>query len=149
MKYAQASRRLLVVMLSGLLIAPVALADPPADKGKVTSPAQAVRENGKPSPASQDRHHEDGDSNGKGTADDNHGQVVSECSHRANQKSLKGKDRKEYVEWCTDRGESYKYDDRRYDRDRSCYRKAEEKGLSGDFRRVFIQDCLRRQEKNR
>jgi hypothetical protein len=53
------------------------------------------------------------------------------------------------VEWCTDRGERYQYDDRRYDQDRGCYRRAEERGLSGDFRRVFIQDCLRKQEKNR
>ena len=145
MKHAPAYRRLLAVIVSGLLLGPVALADPPADKGKSAGAAQAVKDDGKSSSAAQDRHHEDG----QGKAEDNHGQVVSDCNHRANQKELKGKDRQDYVEWCTDRGERHQYDDRRYDQDRSCYRKAGEKGLSGDTRRAYIQDCLRKQEKNR
>ena len=136
MRNIPGSKCLIHALALGLLLAPVAFAEPPADKGK---PAAAA--------------HDDDKSGDKGRYDDNdggnRGQVVSDCNHRANEKNLKGKDRQEYVEWCTDRGEHYKYDDRRYDQDRSCYRRAEEKGLSGDFRRVFIQDCLRRLEKNR
>ncbi|HXW10489.1 MAG TPA: hypothetical protein VD737_07740 [Steroidobacteraceae bacterium] len=145
MKHAPACRRLLAVIASGTLLGTVALADPPADKGKSAGAAQSVKVDGKSSSAAQDRRRDDG----QGKADDNHGQVVSDCNHRANQKELKGKDRQDYVEWCTDRGERHQYDDRRYDQDRSCYRKAAEKGLSGDSRRAYIQDCLRKQEKNR
>jgi hypothetical protein len=135
-----AAGHLLATLACGALLAPVALAEPPADKGKAPAAAQAPVK-GMPN----DRAHQDE----RGKADDNHGQVVSECNHRANQKNLKGKDRQDYVEWCTDRGERYRYDDRRYDRDRGCYRRAEERGLSGDFRRVFIQDCLRKVDKDR
>jgi hypothetical protein len=90
-------------------------ADPPADKGK-----------------------------GKGNdgRDDNHGQVVSECNHRANERNLKGKDRKEWTEWCEDRGSRHNYDYRRYSSDRNCYQKADNKCLTGDKRRKFINDCL-------
>ena len=135
---------LLATLVAGILLAPVTLAEPPADKGKSAAQAPDKSKN-KGAETAPDRYHQDGKDNGEG----NHGQVVSECNHRATEKSLKGKDRREYVEWCTDRGEHYKYDDRRYDQDRSCYKRADEKGLGGDFRRVFIQDCLRKQEKNR
>jgi hypothetical protein len=141
MTNAHASRHLLAAFVCGVLLAPVTLADPPTDKGK-GAPAAADKGS---SPAAHDRAHADD----KGKADESNGEVVSDCNHRANEKNLKGHDRQDYVEWCTDRGERYKYDDRRYDQDRGCYRRAEERGLSGDFRRVFIQDCLRKQEKNR
>jgi hypothetical protein len=136
----QLSRRLLAALVCGVLITPVALAGPPADKAK-GPPAAQTPVKGMPN----DRARQDE----KSKADDNHGEVVSECNHRANQKDLKGKDRQDYLEWCTDNGERYRYDDRRYDRDRGCYRRAEERGLSGDFRRVFIQDCLRKVDKDR
>jgi hypothetical protein len=155
MTYTHASRHLLAALVSGVLLAPVTLADPPTDKGKGAPAAQAAADKGKgasaaadkgnPPAAAQDRAHEDD----KGKADESHGQVVSDCNHRANEKNLKGHDRQDYIGWCTDRGERYQYDDRRYDQDRGCYRRADERGLSGDFRRVFIQDCLRKQEKNR
>ncbi len=74
----------------------------------------------------------------------NHGQVVSECNHRANERNLKGQDRKEWTEWCEDRGGRYNYDYKRYSSDRNCYQKADNKGLSGDKRRKFINDCLDR-----
>ena len=148
MKYRHAPAHLFAALACAVLLAPVTLADPPADKGKGTPAAPAAPDKGKPSAATDHRAHDDHDGH-DGKADENHGQVVSECNHRANQKNLQGKDRKEFVEWCTDRGERYKYDDRRYDQDRGCYRRAEERGLSGDFRRVFIEDCLRKAEKNR
>lgn len=129
----QGIRQLLAAFALTAVLAPVAFAEPPADKGKNANAAQ---------PAGKDQAH--GHDEG-----DNRGQVVSDCNHRANEKKLKGKERQEYVEWCTDRGEHAKYDDRRYDQDRSCYRKADDKGLSGEFRKVFIQDCLRKQEKSR
>lgn len=134
----------MAVLALTVLFAPVTLADPPADKGKGTPAAQA-QDRSKPTAARDGDHRDHKDR----TADDNHGQVVSTCNHRANEKNLEGKDRQEYVEWCTERGERYQYDDRRYDQDRSCYRVAEQKGMSGDARRVFVENCLRRQEKNR
>ena len=149
MTHLEAARPMVAALVLGVLLAPVSLADPPADKGKGAAAAQ-VPVKGLPA----DRAHDDGkgksdDHQGQGRADDNHGQVVSNCNHRANEKKLAGKDRQEYVEWCTDRGERYQYDDRRYDQDRSCYRLAEQKGMSGDARRVFVQNCLERREKNR
>ena len=137
----QGIRHLLAAFALATVLAPVAFAEP-AVKGKNANATQPVGKNAnatQPVNKDHDEHADDG----------NHGQVVSECNHRANEKKLKGKERQDYVEWCTDHGERHHYDDRRYDQDRSCYRKADDKGLSGDFRRVFIQDCLRKQEKNR
>jgi hypothetical protein len=79
----------------------------------------------------------------------NHGQRVSECSHRANQRNLKGHDRQDFVEWCVDRGERWAYDDRRYREQRSCYRIASDRGYSGDRRRAYVHDCLEREERGR
>lgn len=70
-----------------------------------------------------------------------HGQVVSECNHRANDRKLKGTDRKHFVEWCTERGERYSFDDRRYKYDEDCYDRADRKNLSGLKRVTFIADC--------
>ena len=142
MQYIQTCRRMVAAVVFGVLLAPVASADPPADKGKATA-VEKVPGKGKPA-----AHERDGDDT-QGKAADARGQVVSDCNHRANEKNLEGKDRQEYVEWCIDRGGQHKYDDRRYDQDRSCYRLAEQKGMSGDARRTFIENCLRRQEKNR
>lgn len=150
---------LLAALALTAVLVPPAFAEPPADKGKGQG-ASASQPHGTGQPKADTAGAKSDDAKAKGEAhmddkgkahddDGNHGQVVSECNHRANDKNLKGKERQDYVEWCTDRGEHYKYDDRRYDQDRSCYRKADDKGLSGDFRRVFIQDCLRTQEKSR
>jgi len=62
--------------------------------------------------------------------------------HRASERNLKGKDRKEWTEWCEDRGSRHNYEYRRYSSDRNCYQKADNKGLTGDKRRKFINDCL-------
>jgi hypothetical protein len=97
-----------------LALSPTVFADPPADKG----------------------------SQGQGAS--NHGQVVSECNHRANERNLKGQDRKEWTEWCEERGSGHNYDYQRYSSDRNCYQKADNKNLSGDKRRKFINDCLDR-----
>lgn len=143
-----------------LVLAPVALAGPPADKGKPVSAAQGQGQGQGSGKSQADEHAGAHDAGAKGASGDkgkesahddadNHGQAVSECNHRANDKKLKGKERQEYLEWCTDHGERAKYDDRRYDQDRSCYRRADEKGLGGDFRRVYIKECLQKQEKNR
>jgi hypothetical protein len=132
MRIIPGSKYLIRALALGFLLAPVAFAEPPADKGKAAAAA-----------------HDDDKSGNKDRYDGNRGQVVSDCNHRANEKNLNGKERQQYVEWCTEHGERYKYDDRRYDQDRSCYRRADERGMSGDFRRVFIQDCLRKLEKNR
>lgn len=74
--------------------------------------------------------------------DSNHGQVVSECNHRANERNLKGQDRKDFTEWCESRGGRYKYDYGRYDGEKTCYQKANNKGLSGDKRQNFLEKCF-------
>ena len=83
-----------------------------------------------------------GQGKGQAQAQENHGQVVSECNHRANDRNLKGQDRKDFVEWCESRGARYKYDDKRYDGEKNCYQKADNKGLTGDKRQNFLQKCL-------
>lgn len=83
-----------------------------------------------------------GKSKDHGKSDSPQGQVVSECNHRANDKNLKGQDRKDFVEWCESRGARYKYDDRRYDGERNCYQKANDKGLTGDKRANFLEKCF-------
>ena len=70
----------------------------------------------------------------------NDGQVTSDCNHQANSRGLKGQERKQFVEWCQDRGATYMYDDNRWHSERSCYQKADEKGLSGDKRRKFLKN---------
>jgi hypothetical protein len=147
MTFTHASRHLLAALVAGVLLAPVSLAEPPADKGKSAAAAPAAADKAKGAQGAVDKEN-DKDKN-KDKSDAGHGQVVSDCNHRANEKKLRGHDRQDYVEWCTDRGERYRYDDRRYDQDRGCYRRAEERGLSGDSRRASIQECLRKQEKNR
>jgi hypothetical protein len=120
----------------GVALVPVALADPPADKGSKAGKSQQYDDRDDDRGKSKDK---DGDSN--------HGSVVSECNHRANERNLKGQDRKEWTEWCEERGSRHNYDYRRYSTDRSCYQKADSRQLSGDQRRKFINDCLDRPNK--
>jgi hypothetical protein len=70
-----------------------------------------------------------------------HGQVVSECNHRANARKLSDKERKRFVEWCTDRGERYAFDDQRYRYDRDCYEQADRKDMSAMKRATFLAEC--------
>jgi hypothetical protein len=77
--------------------------------------------------------------------DRNHGQVVSECNHRANDRNMKAQDRKQWVEWCEERGSRYSYDDHRWTAERTCYQRADSKGLSGDKRRKFLDECFENQ----
>lgn len=72
----------------------------------------------------------------------NQGQVVSECNHRANERNLKGHDRKDFVEWCESRGARHGYDHRRYEGERNCYQKANNKGLTGSKRANFLDKCF-------
>ncbi len=94
-------------------------------------------------PVHEDQSHAKDDKDRKMT----HGEVVSECNHRANQRELKAKDRKHFVEWCTERGENYRFDDRRYRYDRDCYERADSKGLAGTARMIFIADCAAGQDR--
>ena len=79
----------------------------------------------------------------------NHGQVVSECNHRANDRNLKGQDRKDFTEWCESRGGRYGYDDNRYSRERDCYRNADKSGLSGDKRQRFLGQCFDERDRDK
>jgi Ni/Co efflux regulator RcnB len=72
----------------------------------------------------------------------NHGQVVSECNHQANQRNLKGQDRKDFTEWCESRGGRYQYDYNRYGSEKTCYQRANNKGLKGDKRANFLDKCF-------
>jgi hypothetical protein len=119
-------RNLIAFTLAAALLAPVAHADPAKSQGQ----GQGQHEN------------YGGASSG---SPDNHGQVVSECNHRANERKLKGHERSDFVEWCTDSSERHGFDDRRWDGDRNCYQKADKKGLSGDKRKQFVRDCINRQ----
>jgi hypothetical protein len=134
----------------------VALADPPTGKGpnaNQAAPSGVSAEHGPPDnrgPGYSPDRHDDNDHKKNDWVDANRGQVVSECNHRANERNMKAKDRQEFLEWCTEHGARYKYDDRYYyGEDRSCYRKADEKGLSGDKRRQFINECIRKHEAKR
>jgi len=83
-----------------------------------------------------------GQGQGKDKGGPNQGQIVSECNHRANERNLKGQDRKDFTEWCESRGARYKYDDKRYDGEKNCYQKANNKGLTGDKRQNFLEKCF-------
>jgi hypothetical protein len=132
-----------------LALSPTVFADPPADKGKQNqgqsqgqSQGQAKGNSGEHGKGDTGSYYDDRyeDKNSKGSS--NHGQVVSECNHRANERNLKGQERKQWTEWCEERGGSHNYDYKRYSSERTCYQKADNKGLSGDKRRKFINDCL-------
>jgi hypothetical protein len=84
-----------------------------------------------------------GEGQGQDKNDGNRGQITSECNHRANERDLKGQDRKDYVEWCESRGAKHGYDYRRYEGSRECYIKANEKRLVGGRREEFIRKCLK------
>jgi Ni/Co efflux regulator RcnB len=116
------------IAVLSLLAAPI-FADPPADKGQGNSQSEQHKQSS--AQRDYDNH-----------SDTNHGQVVSECNHRANARNMKGQDRKQWVEWCEERGARYKYDDHRWGTERSCYQRADSRNLSGDQRRKFINNCL-------
>jgi len=89
------------------------------------------------------------DDHDKSQNDANHGQVVSECNHRANERNMKGQDRKQWVEWCTDQGERFSYRNDHWTNDKTCYQKADNRNLSGDKRRAYVRDCLSRMDRTR
>ena len=154
---------LLAALVLGVVLSPAAIADPPADKGKGQGQGQSASQPAGQGGKSQSSYDQDA-SKGQGKnkskvdsddwydpyndkyqgskADANHGQRVSDCNHRANSKQMKGQERKEYVEWCIDNGERYKYDDKRWTGSRNCYQKADDRNLSGDERRRYINSCL-------
>ena len=143
---------MLVTAALSLILSPAVLADPPAGKGPNSTQGNRDVEPGPPQGKAGtpvDDRYGDKDKGHSDDAKDNHGQQVSECNHRANERKLQGKDRQEYLDWCMDHGAHYKYNERYFNEDRSCYRKADEKGLSGDKRRQFINDCVRRHQEKR
>ena len=54
-------------------------------------------------------------------AEENRGQPVSDCHHRANLQNLKGEDRTDFVEWCTSRDGTAASDRQPPDRYSECY----------------------------
>ena len=71
---------------------------------------------------------------------DNRGQAVSECNHRANERELKGAERQDFVDWCTARQRTWSDDS--WTRYRECYDRATDRGLMDDKRREFIETCI-------
>ena len=139
--FRQACASIALALTVSLAASSVVLADPPPGKGKDKGAQSGGYEQ-------QGKEGNEGKKGKDGYGDDsNHGNVVSECNHRANERNLKGKDRKEWTEWCEERGSRNNYDYRRYSTDRNCYQKADNKGLTGDKRRKFINDCLDRPNK--
>ena len=67
------------------------------------------------------------------------GQSVSECNHRANERDLQGHDGKDFVAGCLSR--QAMNDDRR-DRYRECHARAADRGLHDASRRQYIEDCV-------
>lgn len=125
--------------LAAVLLMPAAQADPGNSQGKDKDKGQSQGQVNSPWNG-QAQEQGQGQSGNSGKA--NHGQVVSECNHRANDRKLKGKERQDFVDWCTDSSERHGYYDWRWNDDRPCYQKADNKGLSGDQRRDFIRRCI-------
>jgi Ni/Co efflux regulator RcnB len=113
----------IVPIMVALLAVSTAQADNDKDKGKQKDQHQGQYED----------QHKDGQ---------NHGQVVSDCNHQANQRNLKGQDRKDFTEWCESRGGRYQYDYNRYGSEKTCYQRANNKGLKGDKRANFLDKCF-------
>ena len=136
-------KRVFAVLFAAVLAAGAAQAG--NDKGQDQGKGQGK---GQDQAQVQGYRYDDLGDDGKGRAkqiDDgpqNNGQVTSECNHRANERNMKGQDRKDYVEWCESRGASYKYDYNRYGNERSCYQRANDKNLRGDDRANFLRRCL-------
>ena len=132
-------KRLFAVLFAAVLALGIAQAG--NDKGQ-------SKGQGKGQEQAQGYRYDDLDDDGKGKAkkydDDrgNKGQVTSECNQRANERDMKGQDRKDWVEWCESRGASYKYDYNRYGNERNCYQRANDKNLRGDDRANFLRRCL-------
>jgi hypothetical protein len=139
-------KRILILALAAVLLAPVANSDPSQGKGQDQGQSQGQGQ-AQGNDKGKDQDQGKGDDNGKpsNAAQDNQGQAVSECNHRANERHLKDQERHDFVEWCTDRSQRHGFDDRRWDGDRNCYQKADKKGLSGDDRKKFVRKCLENQ----
>jgi len=135
-------RNLIAFTLAAALLAPVAHSDPAKSQGQGQGQSQSQGQSQGQGQGKSQHENYGGASSGN---PDNHGQVVSECNHRANERKLKGHERNDFVEWCTDSSERHGFDDRRWDGDRNCYQKADKKGLSGDKRKQFVRDCIDRQ----
>lgn len=154
--------RTIAFVAAALLVATSAYADQGASQGKGVPHGQGQGQgqaqgqgqgqgqmHGPPdSRGPDDRDHRDFDEH-RDEGKDNRGQVVSDCNHHANERKLKGGERKQFVEWCEDRGARYNYDERRWKGERTCYDKADRKGLSGDKRRKFLNKCFDEQMGNR
>ena len=137
-------KKLAMAWLVIAMLGVTANADQGADKGKPATKEQAAAN----APAAGSKQAAAGKSTAtKDHASNpaNHGQMVSDCNHRANDRNLKGHERQDYVEWCTERGYRYtnpQYGTRYWDTDRSCYSRANEGGLTGDRRADFLRSCL-------
>jgi hypothetical protein len=131
-------RYLAILAFAAALLMPAAQADPGNSQGKGQGQSQSKGQG----QGQQGQYNPQGNGQSGNVGKDNHGQVVSECNHRANDRNLKGKERQDFVDWCTDSSERHGFYDWRWNDDRSCYQKADNKGLSGDQRRDFVRRCV-------
>jgi len=149
--------RWITIALVALFAAGPALADQgqAQDKGKGKEQAQAQGQvyhgpdqaQGSGQGQGRSQAQNKGQDNAPGNDPSNYGQVVSDCNHQANERKLQGQDRKHFVEWCSDRGERYGYDQQRYNYDRNCYQSADGKGLTDSLRKAFLGDCLSKRDR--
>jgi hypothetical protein len=136
-------RYLAILAFAAVLLMPAVQADPGNSQGKGQGQANSQNKGQGQSNSQDNGQGKDHGQDQYGSAGkDNHGQVVSECNHRANDRKLKGKERQDFVDWCTDSSERHGFYDWRWNDDRSCYQKADNKGLSGDKRRDFVRRCV-------
>ena len=86
--------------------------------------------------------------NAQADDDRNHGQIVSDCNHEANARSLKGHNRQEFVDWCTATAQRFdnnvKDVGRYYGRYDSCADSARRLGYKGDERQRYMDWCVDR-----
>jgi hypothetical protein len=153
--------RMLIVALVAVLLGPVSYAGQGNSQGKAQGKPQgqvqgSSQGQGHGKAKDQGKGQDDGHGNSQGNrhsqeqhgqgqaGKDNHGQVVSECNSRANDRKLKGKERQDFVEWCTDTSERHGYKDGRWTGDRSCYDRADKNGLKDADRRDFVRRCVDR-----
>ena len=79
-------------------------------------------------------------SHGNERQDENRGQSVAECNHRANERDLQAQERKQFVDRCVS-AEWADVDDQ-WDRYRECHARAVDRGLNEADRRQYVENCV-------
>jgi hypothetical protein len=81
---------------------------------------------------------------GEGNIAVNHGQSVSDCTHRANLQQINGQERKDFVDWCASRDEAAASENQQLDRYGECYARMTDRELSDAQRNQYLLNCAGR-----